>query len=398
MKRIISYIPESKYTNYYDVARFNLTWRLNLILLIFLPFLAVVLFNLGENAAYPSLIGTIMCISVVFILKKTGAFLIPAIIYCVLGVLLCLYTLIFFPESYHFVDPAWMMIIILYAYFTLGKVWGTIILGSCLIGIIYYIQYVLNVNLDMTRNLGKEDAMALSINFMMCGLIIGYLIFQFLKLNEYAEKKYVNLTKRLQDKNKEKTVLLKEIHHRVKNNLQVVTSLLRLQSRDMDSEKHRLMYRDSINRVLSMALIHEKIYQTPDLAKINLESYIQSLAGDLIQSYALETEIDLEIESNVEKLSTKSLVPVALIFNELISNSIKHGFKGMSAGKITIEIIDKYPKVKMHYSDDGTWKESLNDNSLGLELIESLTQQLTGSFVRSIENGTHYTFSFDYDD
>jgi len=395
---MITFVPESKYTNYYDIARYNLTWRLSLILLAFLPVLAIVLFNLGENAAYPSLIGVGLCLLTLLILIKTKSFTLPAILYSVIGAILSQYTLIFFPESYHFVDPAWIMIIVLYAYFTLGKIWGTVVLGFCLTGITYYILEVLNINLEMTKNSGKDDTIALAINFIVCGIIIAFLIFQFLELNSYAESKYITLTDTLKDKNKEKTVLLKEIHHRVKNNLQVVTSLLRLQSRDINEEKYKLMYRDSINRVLSMALIHEKIYQTPDLAKINLKVYLESLAQDLISSYSLETKIDLNIESNLEKLNTKSLVPVALIFNELISNSIKHGFKDQKIGKINIQIIDKYPKVKIRYSDDGRWIEQPEEGSLGLELVQSLTEQLSGSHVRSTENGTHYTFNFVYDD
>ncbi len=394
---MVRFIPESKYTNYYDIARYNLTWHLNLILLIFLPVLAIVLFNLGENAAYPSLIGVGLCITIVFIIIKTKSYLIPAILYCVVGTILSQYTLIFFPESYHFVDPAWMMIIILYAYFTLGKVWGTVTLLSCLSGVIYFILFVLNTNLELVRNLGTEDATALAINFFICGIIISYLIFQFLKLNEYAENQYVQLTTTLKDKNREKSVLLKEIHHRVKNNLQVVTSLLRLQSRDISDQKHQALYKDSINRVLSMALIHEKIYQATDLAKINLEDYITSLANDLIDSYSLETKIDLNINSNVKSLKTKSLVPIALMFNELISNSIKHGFKNQKNGEINIYIDDRYPYVNMKYSDNGNWIETTHTDSLGLELIQSLTEQLTGSLSRQIDNGTHYTFQFLYD-
>lgn len=395
---MISLIPESKYSNYYDIARFNLTWRLSIILLIFLPVLAIVLFNLGENAAYPSLMGVVLCAIVLGILKRTKSYTIPAILYSGLGVIMSQFTLIFFPNSLHFVDPMWMMIIILYSYFTLGKTWGTIALTASLFGVSYYILFVLKTNLAQTQSPSQEDTLALAINFITCGVIIAFLIFQFLKLNQYAEQKYIKLTNTLQDKNKEKSVLLKEIHHRVKNNLQVVTSLLRLQSRDIPEEKYRVLYKDSINRVLAMALIHEKIYQTPDMAKINLENYIKSLGRDLVDSYALDTEISLNIKSNVEKLNTKSLVPVALIFNELISNSIKHGFKNQTHGNISIEILDQYPIVKVKYADNGKWVSAKKDNSLGIELIDSLTEQLTGTYVRTTEEGTHYSFKFIYDD
>ncbi len=391
-------IPKSKYTNYYDIARFNLTWYLNLIILAFLPALVFVLFKLDEISAYPSLVATLVCIIVFFILLRTRSYTVPAILYSVLGTLLCISSFIYFPKSLHFVDTLWMMMIVLYTYFTLGKVWGTVLLAVSISFITYYILFNLE---DKLKSMGvpfHDDVLALAINFMLSGIVIAFMMFQFLKLNQFAENKYITLNNELKDKNREKSILLKEIHHRVKNNLQVVTSLLRLQSKDIDDKKYRSMYKDSINRVMAMSMIHEKIYQTNDLANINLENYIKSLVHDLIRSYSIDTEITLNINSNIKTLSPRSLVPVALIFNELISNSFKHGFVNRDSGTITIEINNKYPKVKMTYSDDGQWIESAKESSLGLELINSLTEQLTGSFVRSTENGTHYTFHFAHDD
>src|SRR5690606_19805554 len=125
---------------------------------------------------------------------------------------------------------------------------------------------------------------SLSLNVAMCGLVIGYLIYQFLKTTRFAEEKYIKMTTELQLKNQEvesqneeKTVMLREIHHRVKNNLQVITSLLRLQSRETHDPKTLELFKDSTNRVVAMALIHDKMYQTKDLAKINLEEYLRTL-------------------------------------------------------------------------------------------------------------------------
>lgn len=389
--------PRINYDNYYELARFKITWNLTLILLLFLPFLSIILISLGENAAYPSIIGVLIAIFVLFHLKTYGKYHLSAKIYSILGLILSQFTLHFFPETLHFVDPMWMMIIALFTYFTLGKVWGTINLGLAGIGASIYVIFGFENNLKVIDQVNIEDLIALSLNFLICTAIIAYLIYQILKLNDYAERKYIKLTSTLNNKNKEKSVLLKEIHHRVKNNLQVIISLLKLQSNELENDAQKIPYKDTINRVIAMSLIHEKIYQTPNLAKIDLEDYIKSLAFEMIDSLAIECEVNLTINSNVKSLKTKSLVPVALIFNELISNSIKHAFKNKARGNISIKINDNFPNVKMIYKDDGEWIEGKKINSLGLELIQSLAEQLTGTFIRNTDNGTEYIFNFIYD-
>ncbi|MDX1349411.1 MAG: sensor histidine kinase [Putridiphycobacter sp.] len=314
-----------------------------------------------------------------------------------MGLILSQFTLNFFPEALHFVDPMWMMIISLFTYFTLGKVWGTINLGLACLGAAYYILFGFENNLELVRQINFEDLLALALNFSICTAIVSYLIFQFIKLNDYAEQKYIKLTSTLHSKNIEKSVLLKEIHHRVKNNLQVIISLLRLQSNELESEDLKTPYRDTINRVIAMSLIHEKIYQSPNLAEIDLEDYVQTLGQEMIASLSVNCHIKLKINSNVKSLKTKSLVPIALIFNELISNSIKHAFHGRDTGNISISIEGNYPDVNLIYIDDGKWVNERKSNSLGLELIQSLTEQLTGTYTRNTTQGTKYSFHFMHD-
>ena len=386
---------ESNYENYYKKARMEITWRLNLILLIFLPILIITLYNLGEAAATPSLVGLILCAFLFFHMRKTRTYELSAKLHCLLGSILCIYVLIFMPESYHFVDVVWMLIIILHTFFTLGRIWGTGILIFSLIGALYYILFVLQTNLEMVDHIETEQVIALSINFSICMLIIAYFIRQFLKVNSHAEKKYIELTRTLKDKNEEKTVLLKEIHHRVKNNLQVITSLLRLQSKDITDEKYLNLYEESINRVTAMSRIHDKVFQSADLAKIDLEKYVRTLAQDLINSYSLTTKIDLQIRSDVDEVGAKSLVPIALIFNELISNSFKHAFINLEEGVIIIDIIKNQESIVISYADNGKWNPDVRPNSLGLELIDSLTGQLNGTFERETQSsGTSYKFKF----
>ncbi len=396
---LMKFIPKTEHVDFYDIARFKLTWNICLYLTISLPIFALILFYFNQTTVGPTLIGATLTALILFIMYKTKEFWVAGFLFSTLGAVMCQYTLIFFPKEYHFVDTMWVMIIVLYSYFTLGRLWGNIIFLLNLLGIVYYLQFVLNSNLNQLDILQQGELMALSINFFISGLVISYLIYQFLKTTQFAEKQYKNLTTELQNKNLkvenqnvEKTVMLKEIHHRVKNNLQVITSLLRLQSKDIDDPLTIELFKDAMNRVSAMSLIHDKMYQTEDLSKINLENYLNSLLEGMLSSYSVQKPIQASIKSEVDKISNESLVPIALIFNELVANSLKHAFIKKSKGIIEIVISKEKEKIVMNYSDNGTWLEKQKNSSFGLELIDSLTEQMEGSFTRTTEDGTKYKF------
>ena len=359
-----------------------------------MPILGITLSTLGEISGGPTFFSTAVVFVLILILKKRKTFLLAAIFFSILGTILTQLTFILYIESHHIVDTMWILVIILFTFFTLGKIWGRIILVSNLIGIIYFLVFVLRENLVSVKVLDNSDIIALSVNFTIVFVLISYLINQFIISSKYSETKYVNLTEKLKETNQEKTIMLKEIHHRVKNNLQVITSLLRLQSRDITDEESKVIFNESIDRVIAMSRIHEKIYQSENLSKIDLEEYIISLSENLISSYSVKEKITTTIVSDIEQISTKSLVPISLIFNELISNSIKYAFIGKESGKISISILKQTDKIEFIYRDNGTWKKRKNPDSFGLVLIESLTEQLNGTFNLSTENGTKYSFVF----
>ncbi|MBK6526227.1 MAG: sensor histidine kinase [Crocinitomicaceae bacterium] len=208
-----------------------------------------------------------------------------------------------------------------------------------------------------------------------------------------ANAELENRNRLVQAQNEEKTIMLKEIHHRVKNNLQVITSLLRLQSREIDDEKTKAQFQDAVQRIIAMSLIHEKMYQNENLSKIDLKDYLDTLAIDLIKTYADNIHVTLDISSKLDRLGNNTLVPVALIFNELISNSLKHAFQERDQGKITVELFPREKNMfELMYKDDGIWSEPSKEGSFGLELIETLTEQLDGKVTRTNENGTVYRF------
>ena len=197
----------------------------------------------------------------------------------------------------------------------------------------------------------------------------------------------------------EKEVLLKEIHHRVKNNLQIISSLLKLQSGYIHDEKALALFTDSYNRVRSMALIHENLYQSLDLAKIQLANYIKTLTTNLSQSYQLSSSVKLQVEVAEIWLDIDTAIPCGLIINELVSNSFKYAFKETTSGIVRIQVMeDLSNNIQLEISDNGSGLpadfEVKNLNSLGLKLVWNLTKQLQGSLELNTANGTAFTIRF----
>ena len=198
----------------------------------------------------------------------------------------------------------------------------------------------------------------------------------------------------------EKEVLLKEIHHRVKNNMQVIISLISIQSGYTKDEVALELFDEAKNRIRSMALIHEKMYQTGDLAYIDIQDYIMALTNDLIDTYAINCDIFLDIKIDKVKFTIDTLIPLGLLLNEIISNALKYGFTGTDKGKMVIHISldDKKEIHTLLIGDNGTGmpKGTLEkeDGSLGMELIKIFVTQLDGKIIRLKDKGTFYEIKF----
>jgi two-component sensor histidine kinase len=201
---------------------------------------------------------------------------------------------------------------------------------------------------------------------------------------------------------KDKTLLLKEIHHRVKNNLQVITSLLSLQSSFIEDEKTKELFSYSQYRINAMAVIHEMLYQTENISKINYGDYVRNLISGLIRSMKGENnKINLKI--NVEKinLNIDTAIPLGLLINEIVTNSLKYGFVGDTEREIYIELKeDKHQHFTLNIGDNGIgFSDDINfttSNSLGLILINDLALQLNGSAEKDkSKKGTHYIIHFE---
>lgn len=198
---------------------------------------------------------------------------------------------------------------------------------------------------------------------------------------------------------KEKEMLLKEIHHRVKNNLMIISSLLELQSYYIKDKTDLDFFRESRTRADSMALIHEKLYQSIDLKNIDFSDYISSLATDLLEVYTITPEkIKLQINAPNINLDINTAIPLGLITNELMSNSLKHAFPDNKTGVISLEIHKTDDTFTFQIKDDGVGLPSdldyKNPDSLGLELVNTLTMQIGGELELKSENGTEFIITF----
>jgi len=199
---------------------------------------------------------------------------------------------------------------------------------------------------------------------------------------------------------REKEVLLQEIHHRVKNNMQIISSLLNLQSRHIENDHVKDMFKMSRDRIRSMALIHEKLYQSQDFARINFAQYIRSLSVHLLQTYnANSGRIKLTAEVEDVFLDINKAIPCGLIINELVSNSLKHAFPEKRKGNLHIQFgTQNNGNLCLVVRDDGVgFSKNVNLqklDSLGLQLVNDLVDQLGGTLELDLNGGTSYQITF----
>jgi len=248
----------------------------------------------------------------------------------------------------------------------------------------------------------------LNIWFIICSIIIlayfYYLFDNYRKLKatkdlEKLEKIISERTYEIQKQSEEKEILLKEIHHRVKNNLQVINSLINIQSSYVEDEKSLSIFEECKNRIRTIALIHEKLYKSNDFKKINFNDYIVLLVQDLVKTYNVDKEIELKTDLQIEFFNLNTLVPLGLLLNEIISNSFKYAFENVEKGVITITLLENgFNQFELVVGDNGKGYEGEPNNpsrsTLGLELIKILSEQLDGNIIKLNLPGTVYKLDF----
>jgi two-component sensor histidine kinase len=215
------------------------------------------------------------------------------------------------------------------------------------------------------------------------------------KLNQNLEQKNVQLDKR----NAENELLLKEIHHRVKNNLEIVSGLLALQAAQIDHPSAQAVMQSSQNRVLSMGIIHQKLYQKENLAGIEMKDYFQNLSESVLDTFNAIGRIKILLPMQPLDLDVDTAVPVGLITNELLTNAIKYAFAENETGEIQISLTETRIEngLVFRLSDNGIGKQnntSPKGTGFGTELVNLLVQQLEGNLTVVINNGTTIEIEF----
>lgn len=221
------------------------------------------------------------------------------------------------------------------------------------------------------------------------------IIFMFFLYRVFIRRKKYSLL--LEKQNKEKEFLLKEIHHRVKNNLETISSLLSLQTAQIDNQEFQTIMVDSQNRVHSMGMIHQNLYQGENMTAIEMKQYFRDLGGYIIDSFDATDRISFDCAMDSLELDVDRAIPIGLIVNELITNSLKYAFPDNRNGKITITLSETDSQLLLKVCDDGVGFDGgtgIKGTGFGTQLVKLLTKQLDGNMTLITSRGTEVFFEF----
>jgi two-component sensor histidine kinase len=389
--------------DFYETTKMRMTWNMHLLLILALAPLTVM--SIFTQSIYVFFYGgslLLMLISLI-IIKQTSNFrgstaVVVAIVYAAV-----IFSMFQVDNNVHYLEPFWALLAGMFVYFTYGKFWGGLTMVTTVICTILFFVFRLNGAVENLLNSDSLKMLFKGIEFAICLSLIGYIIHQFIFLKNHAEKELRLMNEALrkekelvESRDQEKTILLQEIHHRVKNNLQIVISLLRMQSSKISTPEAKEQFNDAINRILTMSLIHQKLYESENLSAVDFEEYVESLAVDVLRSSPNQRIIEKSFSIQVPEIGMKTIVPIGLIITELISNSMKHAFLNTESPQIKLHAKSDSDSEYMEfvYSDNGTWKEPDSD-TFGMQLIEALAEQLEGSYELKLEEtGSTYVFRF----
>ena len=233
------------------------------------------------------------------------------------------------------------------------------------------------------------------------GLLLVWFYWNF-KQKQKSNKQLATLNHDLQSKNHlldtknaENELLLREIHHRVKNNLEVVSSLLALQSAQINDPNTKDAMAESQNRVNSIGIVHQKLYQGTNLGAVEMKDYFLNLSESILDSFGAEQRIDLQLAMEHLDLDIDTAVPLGLIVNELLTNCIKYAFPNEEKGIITIKLNKQDNRLRLEVADNGVGKSGVTQGTgFGGQLVSLLTQQLNGTMTETNQNGTTLIFDF----
>lgn len=230
-----------------------------------------------------------------------------------------------------------------------------------------------------------------TLSFGFVALLLGLLVFGFISYRNRSKR-----NKLLAAKNAEIELLLKEVHHRVKNNLEVVSSLLSLQSAQIEDLNTKEAMLESQNRVNSIGIVHQKLYQGKNLGAIEMKDYFLNLSESILDSLGAENKVSLNLAMNQLNLDIDTAVPLGLIINELLTNTVKYAFPENNKGTVTIKLQKQNNNIlHLEVADNGQGKSDvIKGTGFGSQLVSLLTRQLNGTMTEINKNGTTFIFDF----
>lgn len=401
-QRMIRFLkaPHNPNLDFYEQTRLLLTWHISLLFAVVIGVITAIS-GLGKDTFfYYYLAVLILVFSCLMYMRVTKKYREVSKLLFIGATLIIAGAVFSIRDVTHTIEILWMVIISLTAFFTLGKSWGyTFLILNTLLYTVYFntLFYENLLNID---NMTELQWWIMSIEFMFAMFLIGVIMNLFFRQSESTEEMrnaaFAELSlekEKVEHQNKEMVILLQEIHHRVKNNLQVIISLFRIQSQDLKSEEAKQSFHEAISRIMTMSLIHQKMYEHERLANISLKNYLETLIQEILSSSAMNEKVELRLEIQTEEIGTRTIVPLALIINELVSNSLKHAFE--DSGEIVIKFHSSAPgRLSLEYADSGTWNERTS-SGFGLQLIDIFTEQLEGHYeLQKSKDGTRYLFEF----
>jgi two-component sensor histidine kinase len=248
---------------------------------------------------------------------------------------------------------------------------------------------------DYNAKLQEKELSERKLQLIILGIVFLFAAF-LLTVIFRRNRLYQKLNNKLKLLIEQREILIREVHHRVKNNLQLVSSLLSLHA-SKSEQTGREMLIESQNRIHTLALLHEKLYQSESLSNISLRDYVQQVTSDLLQSFSIEQEkIKLICEVDDIYCDIEKLVPCGLIINELVTNSLKHAFVNERERKITVKVYMQGEQLRLEISDNGKGFDESARISLGMRLVNGLVKQLKGTIqqIRASEPGTRFEIDF----
>ncbi|RFC55370.1 sensor histidine kinase [Brumimicrobium aurantiacum] len=353
------------------------------------------------------IIGTVLSLIMIYLLKKG---------YSVMKLQLIFFAYYVFTKTYMlmYIDPDAVSVYFQGYTMTLMFIFFILVLRpiemflNVLIGISSIIFFIVYSDFETSFIFANGGYVFLTV--MLSMLAIGILRFkgvlrdailvEKIKEAEVVEKLNTSLAASL----KEKETLLQEIHHRVKNNMQIISSILRLQNNYVEDQETKVILSESINRIRSMSGIHERLYKFKNFESINFSDYLLELTNEVIYTYKQDTKLNIEIEDDLAdiRFNIKQAIPCGLFVNEIISNAVKYAFKGREKGNLFLSLKHIDGNIELAIGDDGVGfpKDfSIEDSeTLGIQLIDSLVDQLDGSLEIKNENGVKFKIVFPLDE